>query len=975
MLAPFLNVIKSGDTSGLVTSVALNSLTNFITYKIIDQHHPDVHTSIEEITFAVTRTKFEATDVVSDEIVFSTILKFLRTLTTSEVGKRFITERGMCEITEVAFGMHFQSRISKLLRKDAEDTLIVITQCMFERLVAIIGDSTQLDEAKIKSDNRFGMVSIMELLKVVVGLLDPKDPKHTDTLHRIIALKIVAKALEVGGKSLSKWVVYGMKLDRERRAQNENNEEVQESESEPTIATETKATVVSIGANGASYNSSNPSEEDQPLLDSPKPHLERRQSVLSLIESRKETLSPKDFFHTCITLKNLIIDDLCKQLFKMLLGQNITASMPPTAVSATIVGLLCRCIGSLMCTMKTCLVPQRKWILDYLMEKCADGVHTWDVEDHLVSPTSEPPEEPPKFNPTKSQDYIVSPIREIFINTITMICNDESVYADLFLYHDTYLYCKDMMLKNLLRFYVTFTYPDVRAGEPITDIAHQSLAFDGILHFLTLLSSRRSKEGKAPTIIVDSDRIEFTIDLVEEKLKRKAVYNTGVSKFNDSAKNGIRYFQDHGFLPDPLTPEAMAQFLHTSLNLNKTQVGEYIGKPSNGAFLKAFVNVFDFKGKRIDQALRMLLEKFRIPGEAQVIDRIIDAFSIKYFATLRPEETEIASQDATTILAFSVIMLNTDLHNAVVRRRMSFEEYQRNLRGVNNKENFSPEYLKHIYDAIKYNPFVMAEDHGGELGFEHQWKEILKTVDFCPALTEHSNTDTNLFDKHLFASNWQQILNSICYILQNIDDANFFQKGIYASQQLTILAAQFGERQGIDKIIATLFDFAGIIESKGDFPIEQDVLSKEKIDGVDTNPRKKPSKWIEELGKNFRSQIFAVLGFNLTIDFIEHLDKAWDAVVTALGCLFMHQILPIELLTCDHFSRDKVMIPRLLINSIKRRNEESPKRDGFIKTFANFLSITTLEGDEFSNSEAYEAAAKECIKSCGIGGLISESRY
>lgn len=38
-------------------------------------------------------------------------------------------------------------------------------------------------------------------------------------------------------------------------------------------------------------------------------------------------------------------------------------------------------------------------------------------------------------------------------------------------------------------------------------------------------------------------------------------------------------------------------------------------------------------------------------------------------------------------------MLNTDLHNPQVRKRMDLQAYSRNLRGVNENKDFDPEYL------------------------------------------------------------------------------------------------------------------------------------------------------------------------------------------------------------------------------------------------------------------------------------------
>ena len=72
--------------------------------------------------------------------------------------------------------------------------------------------------------------------------------------------------------------------------------------------------------------------------------------------------------------------------------------------------------------------------------------------------------------------------------------------------------------------------------------------------------------------------------------------------------------------------------------------------------------------------MRQFLEKFRIPGEAQQIERVLDAFSKRYFKTIADDpEREIKTEDDTGVLAFSIIMLNTDQHNPQVRKRMTFE--------------------------------------------------------------------------------------------------------------------------------------------------------------------------------------------------------------------------------------------------------------------------------------------------------------
>lgn len=96
--------------------------------------------------------------------------------------------------------------------------------------------------------------------------------------------------------------------------------------------------------------------------------------------------------------------------------------------------------------------------------------------------------------------------------------------------------------------------------------------------------------------------------------------------------------------------------------------------------------------------MRLFLEKFRIPGEAQQIERVLDAFSKRYYQTISNDpEREITTEDDTGVLAFSIIMLNTDQHNPQVRKRMVFEDYKRNVRGLNSGKDFAVHYLVCLY--------------------------------------------------------------------------------------------------------------------------------------------------------------------------------------------------------------------------------------------------------------------------------------
>lgn len=75
----------------------------------------------------------------------------------------------------------------------------------------------------------------------------------------------------------------------------------------------------------------------------------------------------------------------------------------------------------------------------------------------------------------------------------------------------------------------------------------------------------------------------------------------------------------------------------------------------------------DFTGLTFENALRFFLEGFRLPGEAQKIDRIMETFGEKF---CRCNPRVFASSDVAYVLAYAVIMLNTDAHSSQVKHKV-----------------------------------------------------------------------------------------------------------------------------------------------------------------------------------------------------------------------------------------------------------------------------------------------------------------
>jgi hypothetical protein len=78
---------------------------------------------------------------------------------------------------------------------------------------------------------------------------------------------------------------------------------------------------------------------------------------------------------------------------------------------------------------------------------------------------------------------------------------------------------------------------------------------------------------------------------------------------------------------------ALARFFRYTPGLSRANVGEFIGKRDDFhiAVLTEYVKLFDCKGMTFDSALRAFLESFRIPGEAQIISRILEIWAAHYY--------------------------------------------------------------------------------------------------------------------------------------------------------------------------------------------------------------------------------------------------------------------------------------------------------------------------------------------------------
>ncbi|CAF0761114.1 unnamed protein product [Rotaria sordida] len=205
---------------------------------------------------------------------------------------------------------------------------------------------------------------------------------------------------------------------------------------------------------------------------------------------------------------------------------------------------------------------------------------------------------------------------------------------------------------------------------------------------------------------------ERTSNIRINETYRRRCYRAGLNIFNKKPERGIRYLIAHRFLEG--NPEAVAHFLLLRKGLSRQMIGEYLGNlqdPFAMQVLHAFVNEFDFHDMPIDIALRKFQSTFRLPGEAQKIEQLMKVFGQRYSIT-NPSSSP-SNVDTIFILAFAIIMLNTDLHSRNIKseKKMRLEQFIKNLRAIDYGEDLDIDYLTGIYERIRAQEFRPDSDH------------------------------------------------------------------------------------------------------------------------------------------------------------------------------------------------------------------------------------------------------------------------
>ncbi|KAJ1032666.1 hypothetical protein NDA16_000689 [Ustilago loliicola] len=691
------------------------------------------------------------------------------------------------------------------------------------------------------------------------------------------------------------------------------------------------------------------------------------------------------------SLRALMQDTACKHLFTLARSDDII----PLYLSL-------RALSTMFETMREHLKLQHELFLNYLMDRLAPtfplALEPWnertfdnaakraigaditgrtgtsDLNAPPVQLQPPPPPAPPAPPLPKTSDRApaTGEARELYLETFALLFRNfdsdrpAEYLVDLYLNYDCYTDC-DNMYERVLHFLCRSIHA-ANPQNPTQQDPVQLFALDALLSFIAAIAERHEtlQAGDAqPESVLPGG---LSVEALAMQKAKKATILDGASRFNAKPKDGLAFLEKEGLLDygdASLTrEERIARFLKECPRLDKKLVGDYIGRPDNVKVLEAFVRLFDFKDKPIAEALREMLESFRLPGESQQIERITQTFASTYFAA-KPEG--IATEDAVFILSYSVIMLNTDQHNPQNKRRMTVDDYRKNLRGVNGGENFDLELTGAIYENIRKREIVMPEEHAGQLGFEYAWKELLRRSRTAGTLVA---CNTTAFDRNMFEASWKPILSSIAFAFSTYADEYMVERAISGIRQCGILASEFDLIEVFDFMVHTLASATGLLDSS----VPQTLTSNPTVEVE--NQQVTVSPLSTRFGVNFKGQLAAIVLFTIANGNVDAIRTGWSDLFEIFKNLFAHGMLPPSMVQMEDLADGPVPIP-LKPKKIPGPSPQDPRAQGggLFSTLSSYLlspySNTNEPAPYEATSEDIEAtlSSVDCIASCRLEDL------
>eukprot|EP00941_MAST-03F_sp_MAST-3F-sp1_P001826 g1826.t1 len=213
----------------------------------------------------------------------------------------------------------------------------------------------------------------------------------------------------------------------------------------------------------------------------------------------------------------------------------------------------------------------------------------------------------------------------------------------------------------------------------------------------------------------------------------KDLVRQGVLHFNADPKKGMYSLQfEFGLVQSDAASQA--KFLMETPGLSKKQIGKFLADPGNTEVLKAFTEMINFATMPFFEALKHFLAHFHLPGEAQQIERIVQAFAAAYFST---NPFVLKSTEECFVLGYSAIMLNTDKKSR--KGKMTLLDFIQTVQSVPGGKGIERKVIERVFQDVK--KIGIETKKGGE---ERRKVRGKIACPICGELVKHRNMMTHV---------------------------------------------------------------------------------------------------------------------------------------------------------------------------------------------------------------------------------------
>uniref|UniRef100_A0A2P2KJD8 SEC7 domain-containing protein n=1 Tax=Rhizophora mucronata TaxID=61149 RepID=A0A2P2KJD8_RHIMU len=911
-LQPFLDVIRSDETGAPITGVALSSVYKILTLDVIDRNTVNVKDAMHLVVDAVTSCRFEVTDPASEEVVLMKILQVLLACVKSKA-LVLLSNQHVCTIVNACFRIvHQAGTKGELLQRIARHTMHELVRCIFSHLADI-------------GHEECALVNGLDAVKREIGAT------NNDYAFGSKKLENGNNGSEFDGKPSP--ANLASNVSTVQVASGVEGNMIQAGSSHDDFSYDVHLTTEPFGVpcmveifhflcsllNVVEHVGMDPKlntiafDEDLPLF------------ALGLIYSAMELGGPSMRHYP--RLLSLIQDELFCNLMQFGLSR-----------SPLILSMVCSIVLTLYENLRTELKLQLQAFFCCVILRHAQS----------------------RYGASYQQ-------QEVAMEALVDFCQQSTFMVEMYANFDCDITCSNVFedIANLLS----------KSAFPVNSqlSATHILALDGLIAVIQRIAERIGNglasseqaplniEEYTPFWTMKCDKYGDPNEWVpfvrcRKYIKRRLLI--GADHFNHDPKKGLEFLQGAHLLPDKLDPKSVACFFRYTAGLDKNLIGDFLGNHDEFCVqvLHEFSGTFDFQDMNLDHALRLFLETFRLPGEAQKIQRVLEAFSERYYEQV---PHILANKDAVLLLSYSLILLNTDQHNVQVKKKMTEEDFIRNNRSINGGNDLPREFLSELYQSICRNEIRTTPEKG--VGFPEmtpsRWIYLMhKSKNTAPFIVSDSNAH---IDHDMFAILSGPTIAAISVVFDHAEYEDVYETCIDGFLSVAKVSACLHLEDVLDDLVVSLCKFTNLLNPS----FEELVLA---------------------FGEDTKARMATMAVFTIANTYGDYIRAGWKNILDCILQLHKVGLLPAHVAT-DTADESELFVdseqgrpPIKSLPSVKMQSVGTMRRSaGLIGRVSQLLSLDTEEPRSQPTEQelAVYQSTLQTVQKCHIDSIFTESKF